>query len=49
VNWYVRERRNWRFTADIAHLNDSPAQQERTGFTAGASGMLYRVQMWTYF
>ena len=49
LNWYVTQQRNWRFTADVAYLDDSPAQQDRTGFTAGASGTLVRIQMWTFF
>jgi hypothetical protein len=49
VNWYVSQQSNWRFTGDIAYIHDSPAQQDRTGFTAGASGTLLRFQMWTFF
>jgi hypothetical protein len=49
LNWYVSQQRNWRFTGDVAYVEDSPAQQDRTGFTAGASGVLFRFQMWTYF
>lgn len=49
VNWYVQGQRNWRFTFDIARIDDSPAQQDRTGFQAGASGLLVRSQVWTSF
>ncbi len=49
VNCYVNSERNWRFTADVARVDDSPAQQDRTGFLAGASGTLVRVQCWTFF
>ena len=49
VNWYVKNKRDWRFTFDIARIDDSPAQQDRTGFLAGASGLLVRTQFWTYF
>ncbi len=49
VNWYVKRNRNWRFTFDIARIDNSPAQQDRTGFVAGASGILVRSQFWTYF
>jgi hypothetical protein len=48
-NWYVSERQNQRFTFDAARINHSPAEQDRTGFQAGASGLLFRVQMWTVF
>lgn len=49
LNWYVDHRRDWRLTADVARVNDSPAQQDRTGFVAGASGYLFRLQFWTFF
>jgi hypothetical protein len=49
LNWYVVRTPNWRFTADVAYVSDSSAQQDRTGFSAGASGTLVRMQMWTYF
>ena len=49
VNWYVKNKRDWRFTFDIARIDDSPAQQDRTGFIGGASGLLVRTQFWTYF
>lgn len=49
VNWYVQGQRNWRFTVDMARIDDSPTQQDRTGFQAGASGLLIRSQVWTSF
>ena len=49
VNWHVLRTPNWRMTADVAYLDDSPAQQDRTGFSAGASGTLVRMQVWTFF
>jgi hypothetical protein len=49
VNWYVKNRREWRCTFDLARVDDSPAQQDRTGFLAGASGLLVRTQVWISF
>jgi len=49
VNWYVKGKRDWRFTLDVARVDDSPAQQDRTGFLAAASGTLIRTQFWTFF
>jgi hypothetical protein len=49
VNWYVRHNRNWRLTFDVARVDDSPAQRDRTGFLAGASGLLIRSQCWVFF
>ena len=49
VNWYIKNKREWRFTLDAARVDDSPAQQDRTGFVAGASGLLVRIQVWTSF
>ena len=49
LNWYVTGKRDWRFTFDVARLDDCSAQQDRTGFLAGASGLLVRTQFWTYF
>ncbi len=48
-NYYVGGRRGSRITFDVSHINDSPADQSRTGFVAGASGTLFRAQMWTFF
>ena len=49
LNWYIDGRRGSRCTFDVAHLEDSPAQQDRTGYVAGASGTLFRVQFWMFF
>lgn len=49
VNWYVHQRRNWRATFDVARIDDSATQQDRTGYLAGASGVLFRTQVWTFF
>jgi hypothetical protein len=49
LNWYVSQDRGWRLTGDVAYVSDSPAQQDRTGFLAGASGTLLRFQSWIYF
>jgi hypothetical protein len=49
VNWYANQTRNWRLTFDAARVDDSPAQQDRTGFVAGASGLLIRSQCWVCF
>lgn len=49
VNWYVHDRRNWRATFDVAWIDDSATQQDRTGYLAGASGALFRTQVWTFF
>jgi hypothetical protein len=48
-NWYVRGTADWRFGFDLAKLVDSPADQIRTGYDAGASGVLIRGQMQTVF
>lgn len=49
ANFYPLKRRDWRFTVDMARVNHSPAQQDRTGFEAGGSGLLVRMQVWTFF
>jgi hypothetical protein len=48
-NWYVRGTDNWRFGFDLARLVESPADQIRTGYDAGASGILIRGQLQTVF
>jgi hypothetical protein len=48
-NWYIKGQRGARCTLDVAAISDSPAQQNRTGFVAGASGTLFRVQCWSFF
>ena len=49
LNWYLFGRRNARATAEWTVVDDSPAQQSRTGYVAGGSGNLFRVQLWTFF
>ncbi len=49
LNWYVRGSENWRFCFDVTHVVRSPAQQIRTGYDAGASGVLFRGQLQTIF
>ncbi|OYP36124.1 porin [Rhodopirellula sp. MGV] len=48
-NWYLFGSRSARATAEVTSINDSPAQQSRTGYGAGASGTLLRLQLWTMF
>lgn len=49
LNWYIRDQRGSRVTLDVARIEDSPAQQDRTGYVVGSSGTLFRVQLWTFF
>ncbi len=49
LNWYCGGRRGSRFTFDVARIEDSPAQQDRTGLVAGGSGTLFRLQWWHFF
>lgn len=49
TNWYLFNERSARFTFDVTTIDDSPAQQSRTGYVAGQSGTLFRSQLWTYF
>lgn len=49
ANWYLKGRRGSRFTLDVGYLDRSPAQQDRTGYVAGASGTLVRLQFWSFF
>jgi len=48
-NWFFRGTENWRFCFDVTRLNNSPAEQIRTGYSAGASGVLVRGQLQTMF
>jgi hypothetical protein len=48
-NWFIRGTENWRFGGDITQVINSPAQQLRTGYDAGASGTLVRSQLQTIF
>lgn len=49
VNVFPWGQRNTRATFEWAKVDDSPAEQSRTGFVAGASGSLVRVQLWSFF
>jgi hypothetical protein len=45
-NWFILPgQSNLRFTFDVADLESSPADQNRTGFVAGQSGLLLRTQI----
>ncbi|KLU05398.1 hypothetical protein RISK_002605 [Rhodopirellula islandica] len=48
-NWHLFNQRSARFTFDVTSIDDSPAQQSRTGYVAGESGTLFRSQLWTFF
>lgn len=49
-NWFPLEgKTNLRFTMDAAWLESSPADQNRTGFSAGQTGLLIRTQINTSF
>ncbi|MEM6469204.1 MAG: porin [Planctomycetota bacterium] len=41
--------RGARATFELTDVQDSPAQQSRTGYVAGGSGLLFRAQLWTFF
>jgi hypothetical protein len=50
VNWFVlKGKSNLRYTFDTAWLDSSPADQNRTGFVAGQSGLLIRTQITASF
>lgn len=49
ANWYLKGHRGSRFTLDVGYLDHSPAEQDRTGYVAGASGTLVRIQYWSFF
>jgi hypothetical protein len=49
-NWFILPgRSNLRYTLDLAWLESSPADQNRTGFLAGQSGYLIRTQITSSF
>lgn len=49
-NWFILPgQSNVRFTFDAAWLESSPAEQNRTGFVAGQTGLLIRTQIATSF
>lgn len=49
LNWYIAQQRHHKFTLDAVRVDNSPAQQDRTGFSAGESGFLVRTQFWVCF
>jgi hypothetical protein len=49
-NWFVlKGKSNLRYTFDTAWLDSSPADQNRTGFVSGQSGILIRTQITSSF
>jgi hypothetical protein len=49
-NWFVlKGKSNLRYTFDIAWVDSSPADQNRTGFESGQSGTLFRTQIVSSF
>ena len=49
-NWFLLPgKQNLRFTLDAAWLNQSPADQNRTNFQAGQTGILVRSQLQIFF
>jgi hypothetical protein len=49
-NWYILPgSQNLRLTIDVAWINHSPADQNRTDYRAGDTGWLIRTQFQTYF
>jgi hypothetical protein len=50
VNWFfLPGRNNLRFTVDVAWINHSPADQNRTDYRAGDTGLLLRTQIQSNF
>ncbi|TVP97412.1 MAG: porin [Planctomycetaceae bacterium] len=49
VNWFPKGTESWRVGADVTYLNRSPASQLRTGYEAGATGTMFRVQVQMMF
>ncbi len=46
LNWFcLQGRDNLRYTIDATWLEHSPAGQNRTGYNAGQTGLLFRTQM----
>ena len=44
LNWYPKGTRDWRFTAEVLQVSDSPAQNVLTGYRAGGSGTVFQLQ-----
>ena len=49
VNWYPKGTREWRFTAEVLAVSDSPAENLLTGYRAGESGTLFQLQWFVDF
>jgi hypothetical protein len=49
LNYFIGGRPNLRFTFDVSKLNSSPADQERTNYRAGDTGVLFRAQLLSIF
>ena len=50
LNWFfLPGKQNLRFTLDAAWLNHNPADQNRTGYVAGQTGLLIRSQIQIFF
>ena len=50
LNWFaLKGKSNLRYTFDTAWLDSSPADQNRTGFVSGQSGLLIRTQISSSF
>jgi hypothetical protein len=47
--FFLPGKQNLRFTLDIAWLNHCPADQNRTDYQAGLTGLLLRSQIQTFF
>lgn len=49
INWHPSGTRDWRFTAEVLQIEDSPAQNLLTGYRAGSSGTLFQLQWFVDF
>jgi hypothetical protein len=50
LNWFfLPGKQNLRFTFDVAWINHSPADQNRTDYRAGDTGLLVRSQIQSFF
>ena len=49
INWYPKGTREWRFTAEVLEVSDSPAENLLTGYRAGESGTLFQLQWFVDF
>jgi hypothetical protein len=49
-NWFfLEEKQNLRFTLDVAWVNHSPADQARSDYRVGDTGLLLRSQIQIFF